>query len=427
MLIPNFIFKIKNKTLRNSLTLTLAIIQLFFLIGFFVFPFLNYKSTEVRNCFSILWVFSAVFFIYMSIKTSKDGIDPQRKISIGFQKIIYISFYLVIISGFGLSLLSKQFHIGGNIADAWKITGLLFVLILAVFMTYALYNSSSQKEKERFRFMLLSGMLGSLFFLGLLLDKSHIGIASYFKIISGGLLACTTISYIFKTFGQTEIEQISISKYIWFTISYLGVVALGIYLINNINDENLRGNIFIVFGAIMGGALTLLGVAWTINYQNQRRIEEEKNKVKPQIIYLHNIEDNSEIKCIKIEPKKFLNISKEGNFFKLWEFRFYVTDNADGVIKKVIVNKNIINFQYQYLLNKDKLYEICLDFYFVSNGNNEILLVIEDLQGYEYIYKIEYTIEEDSPDSKFSKLIPTNIRYMEKYDKSQFKEAPNET
>lgn len=91
--------------------------------------------------------------------------------------------------------------------------------------------------------------------------------------------------------------------YFWFWDSY---------------DPEIFTSIMGVFAGLLGGVLTLTGVAWTIKKQEETRKEEEKRKIKPYIVLTNDTFNMSNI-------KKFGFASSEG-YGKIGEEKTYIID-----------------------------------------------------------------------------------------------------
>jgi heme/copper-type cytochrome/quinol oxidase subunit 4 len=71
-------------------------------------------------------------------------------------------------------------------------------------------------------------------------------------------------------------------KLIGFLVDVITLLGLLVYLIYLIpSEENLQGIVLTIIAAVIGGAITLAGVAWTIKDNSEKLKEERKFSIKP--------------------------------------------------------------------------------------------------------------------------------------------------
>ena len=118
----------------------------------------------------------------------------------------------------------------------------------------------------------------SLFVLGHFLSETMIFV---FGIIAMIMLFSSVISVISKGFSASK----SIVSTIGIILDIVSVLALIGYLIYlTPNEDGLQDIVLSLTSAVIGGAVTLAGVAWTIKHQAESNQMEEKKKYRPFLV-----------------------------------------------------------------------------------------------------------------------------------------------
>lgn len=165
--------------------------------------------------------------------------------------------------------------------------------------------------------------------------------------------------------------------YFWFWDSY---------------DTEIFTSIMGVFAGLLGGVLTLTGVAWTIKKQDEIRKEEEKKKMKPyiilhptlfgEVIQLNNYDLNVDE---KIETNKY-KIDYFETKFNL--FSVSITDNADLIWCGAIIGQSYIEFGEIKFGKRGSTFTIDLNPYFNDLRSNfeidKVSIVYKDLSENYY-------------------------------------------
>ena len=158
-----------------------------------------------------------------------------------------------------------------------------------------------------------------------------------------------------------------------------------------------------LFGGIIGGILTIVGVAITIYCTNLDRKKDLILLDKPRLMTGGNIlgADFDTIKpelCTLYEVgEKFLYLGddliklNEGSVVSHYDIvSLYVTNNADCILDGIMIDdKMIYNFEEPYVLLKGKTYNIDLsDYYFLGEKNifYEITFICSSLNERPYYY-----------------------------------------
>ena len=174
-----------------------------------------------------------------------------------------------------------------------------------------------------------------------------------------------------------------------------------------------------VFAAIVGGILTLGGVAWTIVNENKKNRDLESRKVRPylfitQVIdkkqgYLSStlqVNDNSDNLFLPIEA---LFVKRNANpklkFYHLPSLVLKNSDFSNVIIKHVVINKVKYKTAVNYL-DKNEYVWLLIDKY-IADKDLKINLIVEDLLGKEYVYDVNYNViksESHSPYMEFPNI-----------------------
>lgn len=158
-----------------------------------------------------------------------------------------------------------------------------------------------------------------------------------------------------------------------------------------------------LFGGIIGGILTIVGVAITIYYTNIDRKRDLILLDKPKLMSGGNVLGSD---CDTLKPKlytlyetdeRFLYFSddlpklkKESIVSHYDMIGLYVTNNADCILDGIMINdKMIYDFEEPYVLLRGKTYKIDLsDYYFLGEKNtyHEITFICYSLNERPYYY-----------------------------------------
>ncbi len=155
----------------------------------------------------------------------------------------------------------------------------------------------------------------------------------------------------------------------------------------NVGNNTIFNSLITVFSAIIGGGLTLGGVAWTITHEKELRKYDEKLKIKP-VIFVKNSSYSVYLSDRFSDQDKVNKKTKRVNG----------TKNL-GTLKKAVKQKKNYIFSPAYIVNSDYSYvairgfRINDDYHIydigqVINKNEEIILI--DEYCFSYNKKISY-------------------------------------
>lgn len=237
---------------------------------------------------------------------------------------------------------------------AWTLTTTVVLIALAYILTF------SDRAKES----------NTLFILGIVFFEAY----SLYVIIS-----CCFY------------EKTNLVKVVIFTMLFIGAgyyaIRVSTYVEDPLKNNDIYNSLMGVFAAIVGGGITLIGVAWTINYQEKLRkidAQEKENKKEEELlstcplitfleidsidpdegVFLHGDSPN----CLMMKTKNEVvdKETEEANLF----LRFKFKSNPKNQLKNISFNYISIytNFKDSPDLDtrKYEFYEIYRDLKFVN-------------------------------------------------------------
>ena len=158
----------------------------------------------------------------------------------------------------------------------WLIFGLMFLAIpfglhgMKDFSAKRINRTEEQKKiaNQRFTILCLFYWLCDFFYMTFIIDNLT------WKFILGGLIMVVIFYNLSKAFiNGNHIFNFGLIQ------DFIVGIALTVYLIYIIPNQDLQNIIISIVSAVYGGLLTLVGVAWTIRKSDSDRKQEEKNKV----------------------------------------------------------------------------------------------------------------------------------------------------
>ena len=192
------------------------------------------------------------------------------------------------------------------------------------------------------------------------------------------------------------------AKNIWqitfFVLSVICLMALMIYTLYmwfwSTNTE-LFTSIMGVFAGLLGGIITLGGVAWTIKRQDDARKAMEIEKAKPYI----KLCNESNLRMMR--TKLYQKMSKEetlveGNRMRIDRFGIKVVNHADCIFCGAIIDNIYIEFNNHKYVEQGEQYEVDLmpttDPLIDYKEIKDIRLVVKDTLGRYYVYSLFFNI-----------------------------------
>lgn len=379
-----FVYCLKNKLVSNFFVLGLIIVKCYFISKYCVFRFVNWK--KVKDKFKLFTPLSFILlFTYIMLSVSFDsllGVKIMIKPVVSI--VVFISLVVLITSTLGSYIKKVKITQTDN-----------GVFLLAITM-----SSTFVYIEERIYKLLAFG--------------------EYLKNVLLIITSFVWIFYlIFDNICAIRKKRKNIKYYFVFILQILLTITLNIFTVYELfyDDINLFNGIISVYAALVGGSLTLAGVAWTIRHEKEEKrkeVEQEKLNSSP-LVYFKGIDKiridksstivggNNVLMHNKIKGKK----SKDGLLFRL-----NFGNNNQAALKQITF-KNISiysNFKcqedmgIQYLFesnyktdkNRVNLSSIEKDLYQVAfhlvMGENEFEKMCNDLNDKELFIDLSYEV-----------------------------------
>ena len=220
----------------------------------------------------------------------------------------------------------------------------------------------------------------SLFILGHFLGKSMIFV---FGIIAMIMLFSSVISVISKGFSASK----SIVSTIGIILDIVSVLALIGYLIYlTPNEDGLQDIVLSLTSAVIGGAVTLAGVAWTIKKTDDDRKAEERKKAEPlfsfNILFSNRLPDTRLICGAFADRKSETSYSNIAHLINSDNSNFYIDAIRYKGVWYTVNNAN-------YVLKNHDIYFV---FYTpeIEDDDIEMYIRIEDVLGNYHYYQFIY-------------------------------------
>lgn len=418
-LLNDWVKKKKNNKIITFLYAILSIVYLLLLICFFVLPFLGRIETT-RLSFSIIWYISCLAILDLVITTIIKS-DKRKEI------LISLPVVLCILSFFILSFIGSYFvqEITFLKALFYSAIGLIGIAVLAiVFKSTNVYSKRfEEKSKQAYAYKVIGVGLLIVLITFILSIKYNVTIAIYSL---GIALSCYLLFNAYSNFQKWTDKQVAPFIKLFTFVDFLCGVGIGIYLIYSIKDAVLQNIITIITAAMIGGIITLLGVAWTIKQQEKNRHLDKIEERKP---YL-KAEEQSNLQRPNIEV---INPDEEVN--KIGAFGIKTLTGAYAIIDKFIINDE------DYLIKSKKFVDdIGCNVEDIYINKNETLktafIVAKDLAQKKYKYELlfyERNIHERIDDGlggfkyNMKNIIGKGFTITEIGLPEPYKEEPNET
>lgn len=334
------ITKSKNVKELNPEIIELVSFLLFiiFLIG--VFSPLFFEFLNINLALKILMILGSVLSLALLVVYPFSIMLKEDRKAIK----LYISFIIIFI----FSIISYfDFSVFGL-----RLTLLGLLILLALFKgIQATLKGFKNKDllSEQFIVIMISFMLLFFWMAGVYETSDNKELEELFLKISFGLLYLLSITslitkYLYKKtkrgIGQTIIDIIIGCCLIVFSLPYY-IKWCGV------NGEDF--NLFVdIYTAIIGGGLTLIGVAWTIKKNNDDRKHDQQASVKPLLYPIAHMSEYNYKEAVELyfykssnnEKRIFLGVIKN-------------TDNGVLIVKEAIINDEKYIMDFPVVLDKN--------------------------------------------------------------------------
>ena len=273
--------KIRHEVFGKILYKAVRIHDIICILLFFALPFIRF-SENLRLIFLITWIYtcliiwgSYLFFSYRAKDKLKDRREEYTR-----DKVVYW------ISEIGLCLcMAATFllvFIQRNYASKFSFFGTIAFFVLLVFFISAL-SKLFASYKNNYKRLAKDTLLSLLILLCIL--SVAIGVTAYnseeplinniFIAIGAFPLAIGGLYVVCKMFLLENIESKKPDTLTFSILLFVGIgLICGILLRYLVTDPSLQQILTTIFASVLGGAITLAGVAWTIKDANIKRQQD---------------------------------------------------------------------------------------------------------------------------------------------------------
>lgn len=184
----------------------------------------------------------------------------------------------------------------------------------------------------------------------------------------------------------------------WITLFIALLISFPFY-VRSLNISVEQFDIFLsVYAALIGGGVTLLGVAWTIKQNNDDKKNDIRLQNKP-IMYALILNWIQESHYAPIEL--CLASEKKLSTTKIFLKTLVNTDIAIAIVKKVTINDVTFIPETNNVLAKNQAYNFVLSLTGISI-NDTIMLHVEDIFGTPYCYLIKICHSANNKTNEYS-------------------------
>jgi hypothetical protein len=282
---------------------------------------------------------------------------------------------------------------------------LLFAIIIAMLTQYKNNYVKMAKDTINFLFAFFVVILFSiLMFAGILAHGNEnfpkyfseflVGISAVPLLLGGIYLVCKMFLSSKMLNEKSDALPISIVLFI-----AIGIVTC-ILLRYAITDDKMQEIMTTIFAAILGGAITLAGVAWTIKDGNDKqqkeidriendRKEEERKRYVP-FVNLYTDKCNKPDHTITI-PHVNLPCSCKKNYYIIESCFLKNTDFSAFCVSEIIINNYLIHVQPHSYIDKKWIVKIKFKHCFILDERIEYFgIQVKDMLGNVYNIAIDF-------------------------------------
>lgn len=281
--------------------------------------------------------------------------------------------------------------------------GVLYLGFVGVyFISYASWKSAKDVNRK-------GGLIDTVILaigiaccaVGLILLRKQ---AQYGKIL---IIAGTALIYIYAiaralfwliyTQERIKLNLIKTMVYVVFYIAL--VVGLPFFLRWAGVVENTLHNIIIpIYASILGGALALAGVAWTIRFtknermeQDKKRDEERREEEQKRVRPFWGVVENVSMNVLRANNNiKMFSKKNAGNASGIHLFNFQNSDKCSFFIDKLSIEGEEYYPESKCLIRKEEIFSIrvCLEQGEIKDRKRSIKIFVTDMNYETHIYEI---------------------------------------
>lgn len=196
-------------------------------------------------------------------------------------------------------------------------------------------------------------------------------------------------------------ENTNITTTIIFSLIFVILGYISIYASSYSSEDNTIFNSLItLFSSIIGGGITLVGVAWTINHNKLEKRKEEEQKAKP-VVFICDPEttdirlDNS-IKKVLYSNNARGSLKKSEASKSAYVLPQILLDNSDYshvVVRGFRVNNDFHIYDYGQVLPKNESLSLLNNFRFKYEDTiNYVAILMQDMLDNIYELEVNFSI-----------------------------------
>lgn len=398
-LVDEYCEKIKKlKIMKRNILLRISnvILYISFAILFFGFGSLLYINNSIVSaivypvsiiallCFVMYQILYAIKYLKAIKSTIHGVIDYSLKKA--FTTLLMIWWYISILT----------FVNDWNVRIITYSFSAIFVLNI-VSVIYDLFLSSTFFDASESILSLIAAIvIGFVVFADIFEQQSISQIGSVFL-----LLACLLLTMlIIKKFLIDKHSIKTMLDIIYFTfITFLTVIFTIVALFRllwvvpkdgQVADNTLFSAVMGIYAALLGGGLTLAGVAWTIRKSDIDRKIDETSKFKP-VFWISNNKDIRKPFIFSQLIKEFAEILQNGsnNWISITNFSLQNSDKTAFFIYGFLINEKFYKPNIKFVVNKDEIVRFFIQDNHIEQLNN-FCIIVEDLIGNLYKFALRF-------------------------------------
>lgn len=381
---------------RNGYFLLVFILSAFQIL----FTFKEYNLVfKILDC--LLWVLLTSYFIAIIIKINKSNRSTKK-----YQIIVIILNFITSLTFIILSnCLACDVKSKNSLILYLYFLNIIEYQLLETFLLTKIFTS-----EFFFRIIILISVWGTIcgifiycFTLNLFLLKIAIGCIYI-------LIVLTSVNFIFfkkESFFNNKFRNTLLYKFL-IVLIYGMAIFLFPYYIKWCGLNRCDFEIFItIYSCVVGGLLTLGGVAWTIKQADKQRNEDRILENKP--LFYPIALSQRQLSQSNLLEIAFVCKEEKGTDCIIMGV-IENSDNSIVIIDKLIINDNEYKPLNHAIISKSNRYKILIN---TKNTliNDDIRLVVKDVLNNQYCYKIE--VFETSRNGKKNKNILSIIEEKE--------------
>ncbi|MBR2350337.1 MAG: APC family permease [Clostridia bacterium] len=406
-----------SKGLKISAKVLIAIIEIVVPLVFIVVPFLHNQIDSVIAKY--IWYPACIIFAVSAISMVFKKPQTPLKYPI-FDFLGNLSIVPIAII-FGSAFLINYYNTAYNWWWAIFVLVIIYVPVL-VFGLHGFLKKEKQYTEEQSRNSLKNSCKYISFYC--LMDLFYMAIFNYWMANEQWQALWLVLQFIFGGIGMVFIFYnltkafLSNNQKRWWSLiqDFIWGIAITIYLIYLVPDEDSQSIILTIIAAVYGGLLTLVGVAWTIKVTNEKhkedliRVENERKEEtrKKHIPYVRISFDDKKrapmvvnayiTKGLDFNSAEDLALLKNKVYFliNIKNFDIKNISSKNIIIKGVFVHGKFYKFSAERIIEANECCEIRTTnncWISVAHPENKIVLIVSDIIG--NLYKIDCCVSHD--------------------------------